>query len=222
MKGDKLKSGKASQGFTLVELLITMAISGMIVGALYSAYTMQQRTYLAQEQVAEMQQNLRAALVLMSMDIRMAGYDRAQTGLYGITTAESGKFVFTADLNDDSGAPGSGETLTYELYASGTVRALRRIAGQGAVADNIEAIEFRYLDSSGADLGDASGTVSAGLLDNISSIQISILARAGKRDPKFINTKIYTTASGSTMLTMDVHFRRRQQITTIKLRNKGI
>ena len=64
-----------SRGFTMVELLITMLISGVIMAAIYSAYTAQQRTYLAQQQVAGMQQNIRAGLDIMVRELRMAGYD---------------------------------------------------------------------------------------------------------------------------------------------------
>ena len=49
------------KGFTLLELLIAMALSIIIMAAIYSTYYSQQKSYLVQEQVAAMQQNLRAA-----------------------------------------------------------------------------------------------------------------------------------------------------------------
>ncbi len=62
-------------GFTLVELMITLLISGVIILAIYSAHSTQNRVFIAQEAVAEMQQNIRTGLAVMSRDIRMAGYD---------------------------------------------------------------------------------------------------------------------------------------------------
>ncbi|MBN1907686.1 MAG: prepilin-type N-terminal cleavage/methylation domain-containing protein, partial [Deltaproteobacteria bacterium] len=62
-------------GFTLVELLIAMAIAGVVMAGVYSAYSSQQRSYLAQEQVAAVQQNLRVAMYFMEREIRMAGCD---------------------------------------------------------------------------------------------------------------------------------------------------
>ncbi len=224
-----IKSDRAAAGFTLLELLLTLAISGIISASIYSAFIAQQRTYLAQDQVAEMQQNLRAGLMMMTRDVRMAGYDPDETNNYGVTSAASSKFVFTADLNDDGGAPGSGETLTYELYTTGAgISAVRRIAGQSEIAENIEAIEFIYLDSSGTDLGDPTstppGTVPAGAQADIRSIQVSILARAGKPDRKFTNTITYTPASGvaNNWGPYNDNFRRRLLITTVKCRNMGL
>jgi len=61
-------------GFTLVELLITMTIGLIILTALSSTFLMQRKIYDVQEQVAEMVQNARAAMDMMTREIRMAGY----------------------------------------------------------------------------------------------------------------------------------------------------
>jgi len=224
-----------SSGFTLIELMITMAISGIIVAAIYSAYISQQRTYLVQEQVAEMQQNLRAGTLLMASDIRMAGYDKDGTGNYGITTATANRFVFTSDINDDAGVPGSGETLTYELYTPGGagLTALRRVAGQAAIAENIQSIEFYYILADGTQ----TTTPTAAQLEDIRSVQVSILARAGREDRDFTNTMVYCPASNpfnpATGLCTNAapatiwgpyndNFRRRLLTTTIQCRNMGL
>ena len=210
-------------GFTLVELLITMVISGIIAGALYSTYQVQQHSYTNQEAVAEMQQNIRAALMVMSRDIRMAGYDPQSTGNYKITTATGSKLVFSADLNEDGGSPGMGETMTYELYTppGASLTALRRIAGQAAIAENIEKIEFLYLDGSGA---------TTSVPADIHAVRVSILARASRPDRKFMNTRVYTPASGvpwdlngaAAGNAANDNFRRRLLITTIQCRNMGL
>jgi len=62
------------RGFTLVELLITMTISLIILTALSSTFLMQRKIYDVQEQVVEMVQNARAAMDMMTREIRMAGY----------------------------------------------------------------------------------------------------------------------------------------------------
>jgi type IV pilus assembly protein PilW len=63
-------------GFTLVELLVAMVISLVVMAAIYSTYHSQQKSYLVQEQVAAMQQNLRSAMYNMAREVRMAGYGR--------------------------------------------------------------------------------------------------------------------------------------------------
>jgi type IV pilus assembly protein PilW len=62
------------KGFTLVELLVAMAISGIVVAAVYTAFVTQQKSYTVQNQVAETQQNARVGLDLIARDVRMAGY----------------------------------------------------------------------------------------------------------------------------------------------------
>jgi len=62
------------KGFTLVELLVAMAISGIVVAAVYTAFVTQQKSYTVQNQVAETQQNARVGLDLIAREVRMAGY----------------------------------------------------------------------------------------------------------------------------------------------------
>ena len=61
-------------GLTVIELLIALVLSSILTAVLYRAFIGQQRTYTVQDQVAEMQQNARAAIGQMTKEIRMAGY----------------------------------------------------------------------------------------------------------------------------------------------------
>lgn len=61
------------RGFTLVELLVVVAISGVILSAILTLFTNSQVTYNVQEDVAAMQQNVRTAKMFLERDIRMAG-----------------------------------------------------------------------------------------------------------------------------------------------------
>ncbi len=63
------------RGFTLVELMVALAIGSIIVIGISSAYTSQQRINQSQDQIVEMQQNLRAGLDMMTRELRMAGFD---------------------------------------------------------------------------------------------------------------------------------------------------
>ncbi len=62
------------QGFTLAELLIAMAISLVIMGAIFLTFKSQQDSYVIQDQVTATQQNLRSAMYMLTRDIQMAGY----------------------------------------------------------------------------------------------------------------------------------------------------
>jgi prepilin-type N-terminal cleavage/methylation domain-containing protein len=64
---------KGKQGFTLIEVLIVIAILGVIMGAVYSVYLTHQKSAYTQEEVVEVQQNLRIAMDAITRDVRMAG-----------------------------------------------------------------------------------------------------------------------------------------------------
>lgn len=61
-------------GLTLIELLLALVLSSILIAVLYRAFISQQKTYTVQDQVAEMQQNVRVAMGQMTKEIRMAGY----------------------------------------------------------------------------------------------------------------------------------------------------
>ena len=224
-----------NKGFTLVELLIAMAVSGIIMTGVYSAFRTQQDSYLAQEQVAEMQQNLRAGLYMMTRELRMAGYDAGTdtsdsscnlgapaTGTAiapGILAVTNNRIEFSMDLNEDGDCADSGENLAYYIYtASDSIDKLGRRdysdTAVQAIAENFDNLEFRYLDSS---------RTPTTTLDAIRSIQMSILAKARRPDRNYTNTMTYTSAANVdwTLATPD-HFRRRFQAMTVDLRNVGL
>jgi prepilin-type N-terminal cleavage/methylation domain-containing protein len=71
---------KQEQGFTLVELLIAMAISSIVLLAVFSLFWAQQRSFKQQSELARNQAQLRAALHMVARDIRMAGYSGIALG----------------------------------------------------------------------------------------------------------------------------------------------
>jgi len=62
------------RGLTLTELLIAMFIASILVAGIYRVFLSTQRTYTVQDQVVDMQQNVRIAINRMMREIRMAGY----------------------------------------------------------------------------------------------------------------------------------------------------
>ncbi|TWJ32435.1 PilW family protein [Geobacter argillaceus] len=68
-----MRSARRTSGFTLVELLAVMAIFGVVIGAVYSLYLTHQKTAYIQEDLVDLQQNLRIAMDSITRDMRMAG-----------------------------------------------------------------------------------------------------------------------------------------------------
>ena len=211
-------------GFTLVEIMIAMLISGIVMTSIYSAFQSQQNTYIAQEQVAEMQQNIRAGLNIMMKEIRMAGYDPTENAGATITAASNNSISFTMDSNGDGDTSGdSGEVITYSLYT--TTEGINALGRKNptinqAVAENIEQLEFYYTLDGGTQ------TLTSAVPSQIRSVRISILAKAGKSDRNFKNTKTYLPGSNVDLGTQwgpyNDNFRRRLLITTVQCRNMGI
>lgn len=72
---------KKQNGFTLVELLVTLAVALIVIASLSSSFVFQQKTYDRQQQINEMVQNARAAMDLMSSELMMTGYGVTSTAL---------------------------------------------------------------------------------------------------------------------------------------------
>ncbi|MCF8053383.1 MAG: PilW family protein [Desulfobacterales bacterium] len=163
-KNDNFDRHRSAAGFTLIEVLIVMAISGLVLTGVYSVFNAQQRAHAINTQLVQMHQNLRAALAIMERDIRMAGYSPSGNADVGFAAAREGFMQLTMDLNDDGDA-GDGaianageEDVTYGFQAAedanrdgrlddpDAVAHLRRDWGGGMqpMARNIKAVYFAY------------------------------------------------------------------------------
>jgi type IV pilus assembly protein PilW len=235
---------KKSAGFTLVELLVAIALLGVVMGAIYSIFNSQRKSYLAQEQITEMQQNLRVAMYMMTREIRMAGHDPSRGAGAAIITAAANQIRFTMDItggeadgvdNDGNGAidevgEGDGdvtdlnEDIAYLLAdADGDgdtdlVRNDQSIGNNRLVAANIEALDFVYLAADRTTLATPVATPAA-----IRSIQVSVVARADRGDPGYTNSNTYQNQQGDDIFTAaGDSFRRKLLTIELKCRNIGL
>lgn len=228
----------------MIELLITMVISGIIMAAVYAAYTVQRKTYEAQDQITEMQQNIRAALWYMVPDIRMAGYDPTEKAKAKIrlddTTyyTKKNRISFSLDLNEDGDTKNvplgndPNENVAYGFSDTDDPNFDGVIAGSSAAelgrnvnnsgfqpfADNISAIEFQYVLVDGTKVLAPNNFQAT----RIRAVEISILARAKYPDRNFTNQMTYTTASGATWGPYNDNFRRLLLTATVQCRNLGL
>ncbi len=149
-------------GLTLVELMVVLMLAAVVTAVIYQTFPAQQKAAISQEQVTEMQQQVRAAMHIMTREIRMAGYNplrvtsNASCGTW-ILTAKNDEIRFAMDVtggesdgvdNDGDGeideldeeADGDcndkNETITYLLYTD---------------ADGIQTLGRRYSLSESAE-----------------------------------------------------------------------
>ncbi|MBU3981377.1 MAG: prepilin-type N-terminal cleavage/methylation domain-containing protein [Proteobacteria bacterium] len=193
--------GNNENGFTLIEMLISMAIGMIIIIALSSTFLLQRDAYDDQEQIAEMVQTARAAMDMMTREIRMAGYDPAGTMQRSDPTGakfvgipyDANKLQIYADLNGDEDTDDSHEYIKYTMDSDYPFE-IRRDTGGGRqeFALNIQTFTFSYLDSS----GNATTTTS-----DIRQIEITITARTAEPDGNYTLNSGYRTYTLTSYIT---------------------
>ena len=219
------------RGFTLVELLVAMAISSIVLASVAAAYRTQIRTHATQRMVVDMQQNIRGAMYIMQREIRMAGHD--PTGLSGasILVADDAQLQFQSDDNEDGDFTGGDDPMEQVRYAMTADGALGRQLWNGPLsplAENIDAINFVYLD--GANPPNVLATpVPESNRSDIRSIQITIVARSGQNLPGLFyqatDDRIYRNQQGTIILDMSAApdtFRRQLLTAEVRCRNLGL
>jgi len=229
MERTKRNKGNLRSGFSLVELLVAMAITGVVMAAVFKIYTTQQDSYVLQEQIAEMQQNGRTAKYVMTREIRMVGYDPTGSDKFGFLAAGGSSIRFSMDIEVENGEPDpAGEVITYSV--SGNEELLRNDgSGDLIIVENIKAIGFAYAfdndgdgsldtdagqviwavdnggiwfdldenDNGSITAADAQAGESTGIVVNLADIRavkMWILARTGREDKAFADTRTYVVA----------------------------
>jgi type IV pilus assembly protein PilW len=203
------------RGFTLVEVLFAITIGLLLLSAIYVAVQSGQRSSVAIEAKTAAQQDVRAALDLMAMEIGMASYWR-RTGISnpwgasadkGIILAADNIIQIQADINDDGDVDDSNENIRYE-YVIAEQRITRQTGAAPAqpflgddpasgrprivrVINNDPTINipvFRYFDGTGA--------VTASIPD-IRRIDITLAVETDEIDPNTGQRRrmIYSTSA---------------------------
>ena len=139
-----------SAGFTLVEVLMCIAILSILFGTIYRTFDTFNRSYAKENVKAGVQQKSRIGINLMARDIRLAGLDPLGSAGAGFNPANTSttSVQFTADLNYDGDLDDPFEDMIYAL--NGNLLQQTTDLGSGPVTatllDNVTALTFSYLD----------------------------------------------------------------------------
>jgi prepilin-type N-terminal cleavage/methylation domain-containing protein len=133
------------RAMTLTEILVTLALVGVLTAASVTLLEHGQRAWTAVATRAETQQTARVALARIVADVRAAGF--GGEAFEAVAVAEPQRLVLQQDLDGDGAPAAPGERVTWRLAGS----VLRRDAGGGAqpIANGVRALEFRYQDATG-------------------------------------------------------------------------
>ena len=163
------------RGFTIVELVVGLAIGLILLGVAVKIFLVQQRAYNVQEQLSEMQQNIRSAMDMIVRETKMAGYNPTDLDFVGIGTNSSTTSIqILADLDGNGDTDDSNEDITYS-YDETDLQIERNGAGN-PIAENITGFTVFYFNANGDDIGTST-------LTDIRQIEIKIIGRTDKTDP---------------------------------------
>ena len=178
-------------GFTLIELLVVLSVQGILLGAVVMSFTSQLKSHRQQEQMSEMQQVARAAIDLVTREVRMAGYHPTGAEFAG-TTYDPGALRIVADLNGDGDTTDANENVVY-AHDPTTLRLTRDTGGgRQSVAEQVEAFTFEYRDANGAptELG-----------AQIRQVHVRITTRTARADPRYASNGGYRTYTLQSLIT---------------------
>lgn len=231
----KWNHSRCDQGFTLVELLVVMAMISIVMGAIYSVFVRSNQVYISQEEVVAAQQEARSAMEILGREIRMAGFIAADNQTGGLdpinaarwaglaksnievatvdAAAKTTTLAFKSDLDDD----GSTDAVRYIYYHNDHATANRR----NTLTREVWTWNGGWADATGEQvfleniqsltltyqLADGTTSTSPATLDDIRGVVINITAQTA------IEVEPYQGGKG---------IRTRQLISNIQIRNMGL
>lgn len=144
-----IQLGKHLTGFTIIEVIIGIAIVSIMILGTYQLYIGQQRIYVNQQKISELQQQMRGILNAMTREIRRAGFDPNSTEIFGFSQADSNLASFSYD-SDEDGSLDSNEQLTFRI--TGGVFEYSKDGGSSwsSMPGEIVSLQFNYYDNAGA------------------------------------------------------------------------
>lgn len=151
-----------SQGFSLVELLVGLAIAAIAMAAIIGMFTTLTRSYTTQNASASVQQAGRAAMEYMVQNIRMAGLNPTRIENVGILEATSTRIKFNLDRNTNGEIDFVDEehmTFSYDPVDQQINEGLyiddEDHKSWNPLVEHVTNLSFSYRDGDGVDLGPA-------------------------------------------------------------------
>ncbi len=159
-------------GFTLVELMIVIAVSMILLAGMSSIFVSQAKTTSMQVMTVDTVHRARTALALMTREIRMAGYRTPGSTLVGISQAAADTLRVLADLNQDGVISGTDEDVTFRFDSAN-----KAITRNGSVLANAESMSLSYM------MNDGSSTQAPANLSSIRKVTLTLIVRSSTIEP---------------------------------------
>jgi len=201
---------KQKKGVTLIELLVALAILGIVIGAIYRLFIVQTKAYTVQDHAVEVQQNVRSAMEILLRDLRMTGYDDDNTASTVAITTPILTPVLDSDITvsyeyyDSTLAQYQSHTVRYWRDASSTLFRQLTINGvdQPPVPDtllqNVDALTFTYgIDTNDDGVCDNWVTAAGVGASKVIAVRVVLTGRPDQTNPdvqKSVSPRTLTSA----------------------------
>ncbi len=131
----------SEEGFTVVEFFLSIFLTLIVMGVIYSVYRLQIRSLKAQEKRMAAHQYARSVLNLMVREIRNVGHFplgecTAPANINGIIEADKDLFHFVTDANADSDCGDAEEDIIYRFDIAGCAAGFGNITRQDVNGPN--------------------------------------------------------------------------------------
>ncbi len=209
---------RENRGFTLVELMVSMGVTMVLMGAVYMSLNAAQRHSSAIERKVSAQQDVKPALDLMSIELGMASYNPTTASLWGVSLnrgiQEATTSSIRVEMDIGPGGDGNGvmgdhpnevirfnydtvnQYITRETNYGGAQPFLGDIPTRPrairVINNTLNIPLFRYYDGTGTDI---SATLPAAI-PNIRRIDITLAVETEGIDPNTNQRRrlIYSTS----------------------------
>lgn len=146
-----------NSGFSLVEVLVAVAILGLIMGAIYTLFQTSNRTYVVQNHVVAMQQDARFGIDHLGDHLRMAGYDPRGVGVNTFSfqlnaawdgnsqTCNATNMAFTADDDQDGTVDANDAERVAFRFQGGELQRYRNGSGWETVVAGVDTTASAFI-----------------------------------------------------------------------------
>lgn len=228
-----MRSIGPAPGFSLVELMVVLVLTAIVTIVIYRSYLAMQVGVEVQDQESDLHQSLRVGMDRLTRSLRTAGYKLFEAGAAaatpGFVAADTASVRFTCDHNGDgdlldsdaNGDLSADEDLTFQLDGNNNLTRTDNNAGTtDTIIPNVSALNLVYLDRNGAVMPTP---VSAATLDEIRTIEVTLVARARNEDFSYVNNDQYVNLQNTIVAAgAGDNFRRRRLASRVKIRNLGL
>ena len=145
-----MNRSRRQRGFSMIELMISLVLGLIMLGAIGAIYLSSKRTYSTTESLSRSQESARFANRFVARELRMAGYN---------TIYESGLVTKTLVF------PAAGG-----MVAGQVVSGVENSGGSGSIQAGTDSITFRFTGNAAGPIRDCTGTT-----DNTALVKTAVL-----------------------------------------------